>query len=111
RPLPPILVPADDVFDGMAILVAVICRCRFATVQRAGSIFMIRRTILIPIFAQALVAGVFGSPHRYIGAFIDVQHFATVFRLFAVEHLARSDGPATMGVILVAYGFHLMHVF
>src|SRR5690606_3616579 len=42
RPLPPILLPADDVFDGMAILVAVICRCRFATVQRAGSIFMIR---------------------------------------------------------------------
>src|SRR5690606_31164914 len=94
-----------------AILITVICRCWFAPVKRTVAVFVVWWTVFIPIFAQALVAGVFSGPHRYISALIDVQHFATVFRFFAIEHLARPDGAATVRVVLVAYGLHFTHVF
>src|SRR5258708_29348099 len=109
-PLAPIIIPASDSFNGKRVLVAVVFFGGATTVERAVAVFVKRRSELVPVFAQALIAAVFHGPKRNAGAFVDVEHLAAVFGNLAAEHFASSDGPATVGIELVAQGLHLADV-
>ena len=43
-------------------------------------------------------------------AFVDIQHFAAIFRFTDIQHLAGTDGTSAEWIILVTNGFHLNHV-
>lgn len=69
-----------------------------------------RITEFVPVFAQAFVAAIFGLYHGVVFALVDVEHLTAVFGFAHVEHLARTDGPSAMRVILVANGNHFEHM-
>ena len=72
---------------------------------------MIGIAVVVPVLAITFVATVFGSPHRVLLRLVDIEHLPPIFRFVDVEHLARADGTSTIGVVFVADGYHLQHVF
>src|SRR5688572_628073 len=53
----PVIEPAPDILDGVAILIAVVVVRRSVAVERAVAVLVIWRRELVPIFAKAFVAG------------------------------------------------------
>src|SRR5688500_16551073 len=94
----PVVVPADDVLDGVRILISVIGTGVGIAVERAVAVFVKWRRKLVPVFSKTFVAGVLGRPHREPGALVYVEHLAAVFGDAAVEHLARSDGSPAVRI-------------
>ena len=109
-PLEIIIVPTLDHGSGKSVHIMVIFRCRFTTVERALAIGMERIRLTVPILPQALVTMILHHPHRLCCTLIDIEHLSAIFGRTVVEHLARADGAASVGVKLVADGFHLFHV-
>ena len=108
--LHPIVVPAAHHFHGKSVHVVVVVSGRLAAIERSVAFLMVRIRIIVPVFAQSLVATIFHSPHGMLLRLVDIQHLAAIFSLVDVEHLTRTDGPAAMGIILVAQCLHLEHV-
>ena len=100
RPHDIIVVPALHILDGMAVLVAII----------GGRILVEGRGEIVLIGAGGFVAAIFHRPHRMLRALVDIHHLAAIFGDFAVQHFARSDGAAAMGIVLIADRLHLRHM-
>ena len=82
----------------------------FSVEQSAVAIFVVRIRPLVPIAAYALVAAILHHEHGFRGRLVHVEHLAAIFGHLAVEHISRTDGTASVGVILVANCFHLGHM-
>ena len=107
----PVVVPAAHHFHGKGIHVMVVLDGRLAAIERSAALAMVGIALFIPIFAESFVATIFHGPHGSALALVDVQHLASVVRFLDVQHLAAADGSASVGVVLVAQGLHLDHVF
>ena len=81
-----------------------------ATIQRTVALLVIRVAILVPVFAQTLVATVLHRPHGVFLRLVDIQHLATILSLVDVEHLTAADSTSAMRVVRVANLLHLQHV-
>ena len=109
--LQPVVVPAPYHLHGKVVHVVIIVGGRFPAVERTVAFLVERVAVVVPVLAQTFVAAVLHGPHGVLLRLVDVEHFAAVLRLVDVEHLARADGSAAEGVVLVAYLLHLHHVF
>ena len=107
----PHIVPAAHKLHGQHILVLVVGRGVLPFIERPVALFVIGIAEFVPVFAQPFVAAIFGLYHGVVFALVDVEHLTAVFGFAHVEHLARTDGPSAMRVILVANGNHFEHVF
>ena len=45
-----------------------------------------------------------------VGALVDIEHLSAILSLAYIKHLAASDGPSAVEVILVPDLLHLQHV-
>ena len=107
----PVVIPAPYHLHGEVVHVVIIVGCRFAAVERTVAFLVERVAVVVPVLAQSFVAAVLHGPHGVFFRLVDVEHFSAVLCLIDVEHLARADGTAAEGVVLVAYLLHLHHVF
>ena len=107
----PHIVPTAHKLHGQHILVLVVGRGVLPFIERPVALFVIGIAEFVPVFAQPFVAAIFGLYHGVMFALVDVEHLTAVFGFAHVEHLARTDGPSAMRVILVANGNHFEHVF
>ena len=108
--LHPIVVPAAHHFHGKCVHIVVVVGGRLAAIERTVALLVIGIRIFVPVFAQSLVATIFHGPHGMLLRLVDIQHLAAIFRLVDVKHLTRADGPAAIGIVLVAQRLHLEHV-
>jgi len=86
RPFAPIVVPTAYNFYSQHILIMIIVGSRLSLVQRSFAFLMVRIAVFIPILAQAFITTIFRSPHRMFLTFVDVQHFASIFRFIDIQH-------------------------
>ena len=110
RTLHPVFVPTLHHATGQTVHVVVVVESRCATIERPVALLMVGIGIFVPIFAQTFITIVLHRPHGLRGTLVDIEHLATVFGLRTVEHFPGADGPSATGVILVANGFHFLHV-
>ena len=111
RTLTPVVVPATHHLDGQSVHVVVVVGCGLTAIERAVALLVVGVAPLVPVLAQSLVATVLHRPHGVLLRLVNIQHLAAIFSLIDVEHLATADGTSTVGVVGIADGLHLDHVF
>ena len=111
RTLTPVVIPATHHLHGKLIHVMIVLIRRLTTIQRTVTFFMKRITLLIPVFAQALITTVFHRPHGVLLTFVDIEHLAAILSLIDVKHLTTTNGSSAIRIVLITDSLHFQHVF